>query len=330
MSQEQLFIRDKRGDWRPPAALDPAPLFTWPPRPFAILKRLIGYLLPWTALYMAVGVLTSLYLTPELTQIKTLNLSWIALIFGRNLCILVLVVSAWHVRLYVQRAQGTDYKFNDRWLATNSPRFLFKNQVLDNLLWNLLSALPVWTAYEVLMLCAFANGRLHAIDWRSHPVYGSLLLLITPLWQEIHFYLIHRLLHWGPLYKAVHHLHHKNMNPGPWSGLAMHPIEHALYFSGVLIFWILPCHPLHIIYLLQVTALVPSQGHAGFDRLVITNRISIPASDYFHYLHHRYVECNYGAERVPLDRWFGTFHDGTPKSQKALRERLIARRRETD
>ena len=27
------------------------------------------------------------------------------------------------------------------------------------------------------------------------------------------------------LYRHVHSLHHKSYNPGPWSGLAMHPIE---------------------------------------------------------------------------------------------------------
>jgi hypothetical protein len=30
------------------------------------------------------------------------------------------------------------------------------------------------------------------------------------------------------LYKYVHSLHHKSYNPGPWSGLAMHPVGHSL------------------------------------------------------------------------------------------------------
>ena len=37
-------------------------------------------------------------------------------------------------------------------------------------------------------------------------------------------------------------------------------------------------------------------------------RMSIDS--FFHYLHHRYFECNYGNSKLPLDRWFGTFHDG--------------------
>ena len=33
--------------------------------------------------------------------------------------------------------------------------------------------------------------------------------------------------------------------------------------------------------------------------------------DFFHQLHHRYFECNYGTVEMPWDRWFGTFHDGS-------------------
>ena len=39
-------------------------------------------------------------------------------------------------------------------------------------------------------------------------------------------------------------------------------------------------------------------------------------ADYFHHLHHRYFECNYGNRPVPLDRLFGTFHDGTPEGPR--------------
>ena len=329
-AREELFVRDKRGDWRPPDALKPTPLFALPWQPLAVVRWVFGYpgyLLPWALLYMALAMVTWLYLTPDMARMRTLELGWIALIFGRNLGVLVLVTSAWHVRLYVQRAQGTDYKYNDRWLSSGKPAFLFKNQVLDNIFWTVLSAVPVWTAYEVLMLWAFSNGYLHYIDWRVHPFYCALLMLATPLWQEFHFYFVHRLIHWAPFYRAIHYLHHKNMNPGPWSGLAMHPLEHLLYFSGVLIYWILPAHPLHVVFQLQITALVPSQGHSGFERIVVGKRITIPASDYFHYLHHKYVECNYGAEKVPIDRWFGSFHDGTKESEEAMRRRFLDRQR---
>ena len=42
------------------------------------------------------------------------------------------------------------------------------------------------------------------------------------------------------------------------------------------------------------------------------------ASYYAHYLHHKYFEVNYADGMVPLDKWFGSFHDGTPEAHEAM------------
>ena len=49
------------------------------------------------------------------------------------------------------------------------------------------------------------------------------------------------------LYKWVHSVHHKSYNPGPWSGLAMHPVEHALYFTRAFVCLFIPLHPIHMV-----------------------------------------------------------------------------------
>jgi sterol desaturase/sphingolipid hydroxylase (fatty acid hydroxylase superfamily) len=33
-----------------------------------------------------------------------------------------------------------------------------------------------------------------------------------------------------------------------------------------------------------------------------------------HYLHHRYHTVNFGENAMPLDKWFGSLHDGTPEA----------------
>ena len=43
--------------------------------------------------------------------------------------------------------------------------------------------------------------------------------------------------------------------------------------------------------------------------------------DFFHQLHHRYFECNYGTVEMPWDRWFGSFHDGTAQATADTRAR---------
>ena len=37
---------------------------------------------------------------------------------------------------------------------------------------------------------------------------AALLLFLAPVIHAVHFYLVHRLLHWRPLYRRVHHIHH--------------------------------------------------------------------------------------------------------------------------
>merc|ERR1711934_353252 len=126
-------------------------------------------------------------------------------------------------------------------------------------------------------------GAMGYTDWWATPAWSVTWLLLIPIWREFHFYWTHRLIHWKPLYKTVHYLHHRNVNPGPWSGLSMHPVEHLFYFSVVLIHFVVPSHPLHFFFNGQHTALTPSAGHHGFEGPVAGDMV--PTGSYFHYLH---------------------------------------------
>jgi sterol desaturase/sphingolipid hydroxylase (fatty acid hydroxylase superfamily) len=324
--------RDKRGDWKPAEPLKVAPVMVWPPRPLALWHYLFGYpgyFLPWGVFYMAIPVLTWLFLTPPLATMEHFAAGWIAFIFVRNLLLTLAIVGAWHVWLHVIRAQGTDFKYTSKWLARDNPVFLFRNQFLDNLFWTVASGVPIWTAYEAVTWWAYANGIIPYVDWAEHPVYCVLLMVLVPILRETHFYLIHRLIHWEPLYRSVHYLHHNNVDVGPVAGLSMHPVEHVLYWSGVLIHWVVPSHPIHALFHLQHAALSPAQGHAGFAAVALAEGLEVKTGDYFHYLHHKYFECNYGGDGpVNLDRLFGTFHDGSEAATERMNERFLARARQ--
>ena len=318
--------RNKRGDWNPPDLLETPPVLVWPPQPVTFLKWLFGYggyLWPWNAVYLLISLLTFWLVTPTFETCRTWGFGWVSEIFLRNEAILIGFYSLWHVRLYVQKAQGTKFKYSNRWLAENNPIFLFGNQVLDNIFYTLVFAVPVWTAFEVGTLWGQANGYFPYISWSEHPVYCAILLLLIPAFRDLHFYLIHRLIHWPPFYKYFHSLHHKNVNPGPWSGLAMHPVEHVLYFSGVMLHWVVPSHPFHVVFHLQHLALGPAQGHSGYEAVVLAEDTTLDTDAYMHYLHHKFFEVNYGASGlVPFDRWFGTFHDGSTQAEDAMNERF--------
>ncbi len=329
MADITLGPRDERGDWRPSYILEKPVVMAWPPRPLALLKWLFGfpgYLWPWNTLYVGIALVTWFFLTPALVSMQTFEVWWIALIFGRNLGLAVLVYSTWHLYLYVFKGQGTDYKYTTRPQAKNNRIFTFNNQVYDNMFWTLASGVTIWSAYEVVTLWAYANGLLPFVDLRTNPVWFVVLLLLVPAIREFHFYLTHRLLHWKPLYELAHKLHHRNVNPGPWSGMSMHPVEHVLFLSGVLVHWVIPSHPIHALFHMQHAALSPPQGHTGFERLAVKGTEGVSFGTYCHYLHHKYFECNYGGDGLPVfDILFGTFNDGSDEAHERMNKRLAER-----
>ena len=302
------------------------PVFVWPPRPVAMVKFLFGspgYFLPMNILYMGLAIVSWFLLTPELTSMKSFQWDWIAIVYGRNLGLTFLVFGGLHWRFYMRAAQGERFMLNRKPPTAAHRRFLFGNQVRENMFWTAGSAVAVWSAYEVVTLWAFANGYIPTLNWEAHPVYFVLLFCAIPLIRDAHFYFVHRLLHSRWLYRTVHQLHHNNVDIGPWSGMSMHPVEHILYFSGILLHWVLLSHPLHVIFHVQATGLTPAMGHVGFHKLMKKDGTAMSIGQrYFHYLHHRYFECNYGGDgTVPLDKWFGTWHDGTPESHATMRGR---------
>lgn len=328
MDDSAFGKEDSRGNWKPDAPVSYGPVFTWPPKARVLFKWFFGfpgYFLPWNVLYAVAAVLIWMFLTPSLETLKTFSISWIGLILLRNIVLAILVYGAWHLWLYVWRKQGTTFKYDRKWPKENSAVFLFNNQTADNMFWTLVSGVPIWTVYEVVLLWAYANGVISMISFSDNTVAFIALFFLVPFIHEVGFYCAHRLLHWPPLYRIAHRLHHRNTNPGPWSGLSMHPIEHVIYFSTILLFFLIPSHPIHMINLASRLGLAPAQGHTGFDRVVMGDTTSMNTSYYAHYLHHKYFEVNYSDGMVPLDKWFGSFHDGSPEAHEAMKARRLRR-----
>ena len=198
---------------------------------------------------------------------KNFEIWWVALILGRNIALTIVIFGGMHYLLYLRRSQGDELRFTTKPFATESRRFKFQNQVQDNVFHTLIFGVPVFTAYEVATYWLFANGYLglfEVSDPTSFWIWFGVLLAMGPIIHSVHFYFAHRLLHTKILYKRYHSLHHKNVQVGPWSGLSMHPVEHILYFSTVVVQWGLALHPLNALYQIHLAAFQPAQGHSGF------------------------------------------------------------------
>jgi sterol desaturase/sphingolipid hydroxylase (fatty acid hydroxylase superfamily) len=317
-------------DWHyhPDLPIGVSPVFAWPPRPVAALTWLGRHWVTGSMLLLefALAWLIWAYFHPSPAEAKTLALGWVSEIWLRNLFLLTLIAGGLHIFLYNLQGQAKRLKFDPRDLSRNGKAFTWRNQVLDNMFWSLASGVTIWTAYEVLYFWAAANGTVPGLAWADNPLWFVAWFVLVQLWAAFHFYWIHRALHWPPLYRLVHALHHRNINIGPWSGISMHPVEHVLYFSGLLIHVIVPSHPVHVIFHLCNLGLNPAASHSGFAGLVIAGRKRLALGDFFHQLHHRHFDCNYGTAEVPLDKWFGTFHDGTPEARRRIRRRATGGR----
>src|SRR5580704_11190618 len=308
---------ESAGGWLPEVPMTVPALLQWPPRPLQVMKFLFGFpglYFPWIALcaLIAAGLWELLQLTGS--DLKELFGGWVALLLACNLVIAALYYGWWHYRLYGRRRQVLRLKYSPAWPKDRDQRFLFGSQTRTNVFWTLGSGVPIWTAWMCLTLWAQARGVAPVTSWQRSPIYCTVLMLLLPFFHAIHFYASHRLLHWEPLYRGVHYLHHQNINPGPWSGLAMHPLEHLVYFSGALLLWVIPATPIHVIYFVLVVGFAPADGHCGFGKMVLGEYV-MDTDNYYHYLHHKFFRVNFGSPLLlPLDRLFGTFHDGTRKA----------------
>ena len=314
--------RDRRGEWRSGRPVYLEPLLDTPTDFRRIAKWLFGipgFFFPWFAIYMLVIGISYAFFTPALARMENLSPGWIFEITARNVVLLTLWNGVFHLWFYKWRKQGRLKKYNANWMSKKNSTFLFNDQVWDNMFWSY-SGVLFWSAYECGLWWAYANNWLPYIDFETNPVWFCLAMALVPFWRNFHFYWIHRLIHWKPLYDRVHYLHHKNVNVGPWSGMAMHPVEHLLYFSCILIHVVIPSHPLHMMFNAFQTGLGPAVSHAGFDEIVFGDEKAVKNDRYMHYLHHRYHNVNFGESNVPLDKWFGSLHDGSPESDLHFRE----------
>ena len=139
----------------------------------------------------------------------------------------------------------------------------------------------------------------------------------------MHFFAIHRLIHSPLLYKWVHSVDHNSVNPSPWSSLSMHPVEGFLYHAVVFWHLVIPSNPIVALFQLHAAGFGAINGHIGFDKLELTEDAALDSHAYAHYLHHKYFEVNSGGDGpIPLDKWFGYWHDGSKEGDAITQARF--------
>ena len=314
---------NKAWNYHPDLPLKDPSIFVWPPNPAFLMRWFARNWLTLSERVLMVIIAVGLWLVayPKLETAQSFAFGWIAQIWLVNMVLMIVSAGGLHLYFITYRKQGKRLKFDPRDQGRNNRLWNFSDQVKDNMFWSLGSGVLQLTGFQVITMWLMANGYTPVITLNSNPVWFIMALILIPIWSAFHFYWVHRLLHVPFLYKRVHSLHHRNVNIGPWSGFAMHPVEHFLYLSTLCIHWIVASHPIHLFFHIIYQGPGAAMTHTGYEDLLIKDKRRLALGTFYHQLHHRYYECNYGNQEMPWDRWFGTFHDGSEEATRTTRDR---------
>ena len=157
--------------------------------------------------------------------------------------------------------------------------------------------------------------------------YFALSIALMVALHDFYFYWTHRLMHWGPIYRHVHAVHHRSTNPSPFAAFAFHPLEAVIEFGViVVIVFLLPVHPFALLGFVTIMIVFNVIGHLGFElfpRRFSPHVTRVLNTATHHNQHHRTFRYNFGLYTNIWDRFFGTNH---PRYDETF-ERIAARRR---
>ena len=310
----------KSWNWHPDIPIGYSPLFSFPPNPAEIAKWFLRAWLPLTELtcYLLLAIFIWSWMQPPLAATETPEFGWISALWARNFIMMALIATGLHLWLYTCRKQADNYRYMRNTPTDKARKFFGNSQLLDNIFWTLTSGVTIWSIYESIMWLAYANGIAPMINFSEQPLWFVLWFPLIGIWYSFHFYWIHRFLHWKPMYIRFHCVHHRNITTGPWSGFSMHPVEHLLYLSSLFIHLVVPSHPIHMLFHAYWLTLATATSHSGYEVLILGKNNKTNIATFFHQLHHRYFNCNYGNVELPMDRWFGSFNDGSTAATRQL------------
>jgi len=240
---------------------------------------------------------------PAFGAARVFDLSWVMPIVVRNTLATLAICGFWDWFLYFSPLQAKLHKYK---ITQQYPSI---HQMRHDAAVTLFASFT-GSLVEIALCHLWASGKVSFDNDFTGNFWQTFALgMSVTFWRIPHFHALHRGMHpWRTttipdvgkwLYRKVHSLHHKSYNPTAFSGTNMHPVESTLYYSAAFI----PClwggHPILALTCLYDCAIGAWLGHDGFQW---------PGSgDYFHMLHHKHFDCNYGAPHSPLDWLFGTF-----------------------
>ncbi len=172
-------------------------------------------------------------------------------------------------------------------------------------LWLSLLSMVIFAAQTAAVAWMLRHGWL-TIDWHRSPWHLLWELPLLYLWNELHFFMIHRALHWKPLYRTVHIWHHRSVITTPFSAYSFHPVESFLLGSVMPL--ALAMHafgPWALLGLTIMSLILNVSGHLPYEQIHERSQLfrRLLAHSRYHNRHHREFHTHYAFSLVWLDRW---------------------------
>ena len=145
--------------------------------------------------YLGMSLFVYNYTTPPLDRAATFasDWRWPAFILARNLAIMLIFFGGWHHFLYESRFRKklADKKYNPKDYNPSRDR-----------LWTVCGT-TISSCFEIGILHLMATNRIaHYRDFWQFPSWSLFFMILTPYYVEFHFFMVHKLLHYEPLYKV--------------------------------------------------------------------------------------------------------------------------------
>jgi Delta7-sterol 5-desaturase len=130
-------------------------------------------------------------------------------------------------------------------------------------------------------------------------------LAVLVLWNDVHFYFTHRLLH--SKLKSAHLTHHKSVTATPFTAYSMSIIEAILLGSVMPLAMLVHHFSLILLLLLPIWSIsINALAHSNCNLFNTASEHSLLSLVRHHQSHHSRYNGNYSFLFNQLDRWFGT------------------------
>ncbi|HWV16616.1 MAG TPA: sterol desaturase family protein [Cellvibrio sp.] len=136
------------------------------------------------------------------------------------------------------------------------------------------------------------------LGWAQLAVDPSLLqilleILLLVFWNEIHFYINHRLLH-TTLLRRFHAHHHRSIVTTQWTAYSFHPVETMMLGSVLLLPMLVHDFSVYaLVFVPMFSLLINSMGHVNYD-FYPRSQLALFSGVRRHQLHHASYNGNYG------------------------------------